>query len=209
MGGCFPAWAVPPAEWPEPELRCCSGARAAQHCSAPNASFPSAISGLARAAEQPSSTFLCNAEPGLFGKGKGDLIPIFQIAESVSCISFTPSKQKWKANVASHSAFPSLFWSTQMSANPALTALLKISTCQQMSSFPLVWSYLFIAEKVCFYIKISSLDGNLSGRVKSRHAMLCTAVSLAGLISRYKLLEKEWIWPALTVETEVSPAFLS
>lgn len=78
-----------------------------------------------------------------------------------------------------------------------------------MGSFSLVWSSLFIAEKVWVYIKTSSLDGKLSGRVKSRHAMLCTAVSPAGVISKEKLLEKEWIWPALTIEIEVSPDFLS
>jgi len=66
-----------------------------------------------------------------------------------------------------------------MSANPALTVLLKISLCQQMSSFPSVWSYLFIAEKVWFYIKFSSLYGS-----KSRGVVLCTTVSPAGVISK-------------------------
>lgn len=45
---------------------------------------------------------------------------------------------KAKTNVASCSASPPLFWSKRMSASPALTALLKISQCQQMGPFPLV-----------------------------------------------------------------------
>lgn len=159
--------AVPLVGWPGLELWCCR---------ALNATFPSAFLVLARAAEQPFSTFLCSAEPELWGKQKRNLIRIFQTAESVLCISFTPSTQKQKANVCC-SDFSSLFRSKQMSANPVLRALLKISPCQQTGSFPLDWSYLFIAEKVWFYIKLSSLIGNLSGRVRSRHAMLCSAVS--------------------------------
>lgn len=63
---------------------------------------------------------------GGLGKGKGDLVPIWSCWVS-ACISFTPSKLKQKANVASRSAFPSLFWSKQMSANPALTTVKNIT----------------------------------------------------------------------------------
>lgn len=63
---------------------------------------------------------------GGFGKGKGDLMPIWSCWVS-ACISFTPSKLKQKASVASRSALPSLFCSKQMSANPALTTVKNIT----------------------------------------------------------------------------------
>lgn len=69
------------------------GAGAALCFRTPNTSFPSSILGLTRAAEHLPSTALCNAEPGLFGKGKGDLTPIFQMLSQSSVFSSLPANR--------------------------------------------------------------------------------------------------------------------
>lgn len=79
MWGCFPAWAVPLLGQPEPEPWCCSD--------------PNAVPGLARAVKQLSPMLLCSGGMGLFGKGKGDLIPIFQVAESVPVFPSFPANR--------------------------------------------------------------------------------------------------------------------
>lgn len=83
MWGCFPPWAVPLVGQPEPEPWCCSD--------------PNAVPVLARAVEKPSPMFLWSAGMGLFRKGKGDLLSIFQVAESVPVFPSLPAKSSKKS----------------------------------------------------------------------------------------------------------------
>lgn len=117
------------------------------------------------------------------------------------CIPFTPSKQKQKVSTASSSALPPLLPSKQMSANPALRKVLKISPRQQMGSFTSISLH---CRRGVFYIRMSSSGG--TWKCLSEGQVCCVLHHWA--TSRQKLSEEEWIWCAWHTEIKVNPDFL-